>query len=133
MTAVMDGLNSVFKELEQVCEEISSISDDIDELNSLEDIRMNIEICVAVVTDHLDGRRDEPPSTETSSWVAKHAHLSCTESQNSLEIENNALPPSVGGGGARPRNSDHFPNVSSRDVFGDHRLDYSISVKCSPG
>ena len=77
MKMLLDGLEATFSELQQVCDDITAISDEHDELNCLEDIRINIEICSGAVVDHLEGRVHEPPSTETSSWVAKHAHLSC--------------------------------------------------------
>ena len=34
---------------------------------------MKVEICVATASENLDERMNDPPSTETSSWVVKHA------------------------------------------------------------
>ena len=131
MRGLVNGLHEVFSDLEKVCEEIYLISDEIDELNSVEDIKINIELCVAMVTDHLDSRRDEPASTETSSWVAKHA-LSSNDSQRSLEFHDNVFPHSYGGGGARPRDSHKFLNISSRDTFGV-KSDFSAGgLACQP-
>ena len=73
IAAMVEGLLQVFDELKQVCDSISSICDEDDELNSLEEIRMKVEICVATASENLDERMNDPPSTETSSWVAKHA------------------------------------------------------------
>ena len=67
IAAVMGGLWKVMDELQQVCDEISDMSDDVDELNSLENIRLKVEICVAMATEHIDAQDHDPPSTETSS------------------------------------------------------------------
>ena len=56
MSVLMQGLLKTMDELEQVCNEISYMSDEIDELNFLDDIRMNVEVAVAMSTEHLDAR-----------------------------------------------------------------------------
>ena len=68
---LMDALQVVYAELHKVCDEISSISDDFDELNSIELIRLNVETCLAEAAANLDDRRDEPPSSGSvaSMWV----------------------------------------------------------------
>ena len=69
-------LHKVYEELEKVCCEISELSDEYDGLNDLEDIRFEIETCEATVTEYLEERKDDPPSTNSSralSWVKKHA------------------------------------------------------------
>ena len=107
---LLEGLGSTFADLEQVCDEISMLTDDdYDDLNSLEDIKINIEMCAGAVADHLAARADEPPSTETSSWVAKHANLSCG-SQHSHDFP--VDPPPGFSGGARPRNTNEFFSAS---------------------
>ena len=60
---LMDALQVVYTELNQVCDEISNISADFDELNSIELIRLNVETCIAEAATNLDDRRDEPPSS----------------------------------------------------------------------
>ena len=73
---LLEGLQKVFGELEQVCEEIFNLSDVEDELNDIEDIRFEVDGCVASTTDHLELRKDDPPSEDSSialSWVRKHA------------------------------------------------------------
>ena len=71
------GLERLFNELVQVCNEITHLSDDVDPLNCLEDIRGEVEVCVVECNEHLEARKDEPDSSGsyTSSWVNKHAEL----------------------------------------------------------
>ena len=53
-------LQSVFHELEQVCLEISELTPDVDdEYNEIEEVRIKIKTCVAMVTAHLESRDDE--------------------------------------------------------------------------
>ena len=55
--------------------QISILLDELDEKNDLELVKPNIDSCVALVSEYLDSRRDDPPSKSSlcSSWVAKHA------------------------------------------------------------
>ena len=83
MKRLMDKLVAVFEELENLCEEIMDISllHDVsdDNLNNVEDIRFNIDSCVARVTEHIESRQGEAPSSgshrtssssiRTSKWV----------------------------------------------------------------
>ena len=77
ISAAVDGLLTVFDELNQVCTSIASLSDEVDDLNSLEEIRMEVEMCVAMANEDLEARKDDPPSTEdnTSEWVDQHAGI----------------------------------------------------------
>ena len=75
---MMERLVVVYQELEQVCTEINdllTLLDEFDELNDTENVRMNVDECVALVTEHLDSRLDEAPSStmsaRTMSWVAQ--------------------------------------------------------------
>ena len=83
------GLQTVFDELKQVCAGIASMNDEVDDLNSLEEIRMEVEMCIAMANDDLEARKDDPPSTEdnTSSWVNKHARTSGAEDNVRSEAE----------------------------------------------
>ena len=71
---MLDALLRVYKELEAVCTTISSLCEVNDEYNDIENVQADVDDCVAVVTDYLETRRDDPPSTESivESWVVKH-------------------------------------------------------------
>ena len=78
MKEMMERLVIVYQELEKVCTEINqllTLFDEIDELNFIEEVRMNVDECVALVTEHLESRADEAPSSSslarTLSWVAQ--------------------------------------------------------------
>ena len=51
---LVDGLQTVQTELISVCDEITERTSDDDEYNNLEDVRSNVEVCVAMVTAHLE-------------------------------------------------------------------------------
>ena len=77
MRYMMEKLIEVYSELEKVCDEITDISElfeEIDDLNCIEDVRMNVDTCVALVTEHIESRQDELSSSfgsvRTLSWVA---------------------------------------------------------------
>ena len=74
---LLTGLERVFNELVQVCNEITHLSDDVDPLNCIEEIRDNVEVCIIETKEHLEERKDEPDSSGsyTSSWAEKHAEL----------------------------------------------------------
>ena len=80
-----DCLLIVFQELKQVCDEISYISEEFDDLNSVEEIRVRVEMCVSIANESLEVRAYDPPSTETSSWVQKHAEVVHEEGVLDLE------------------------------------------------
>ncbi len=72
---MLDALLTVYQELEAVCINISVVTEGIgDEYNDIEEVRMAVDNCAAMVTEDLEGRKDDPPSTEslTESWVKKH-------------------------------------------------------------
>ena len=75
--ALSSGLEAVFAELLQVCDEITRLSSEVDPLNCIEEIRTDVEICIVEARDHLEARQDEPNSSQsyTSSWVNKHAEV----------------------------------------------------------
>ena len=75
IAAGVEGLQAVFNELNLVCSSIASMIDEVDDLNSLEEIRMEVEMCVAMANEDLEARKEDPPSTEenTRSWVNQHA------------------------------------------------------------
>ena len=73
---LLERLHMAYGELEKVCNEISELCDEYDSKNNLEDIRFEIETCDATVTEYLEARKNDPPSTSSSialSWVRKHA------------------------------------------------------------
>jgi hypothetical protein len=51
---MMKALLAVYAELEKVCADISLNTDEDDILNNLEDIRFEVENCVAMVTEYLE-------------------------------------------------------------------------------
>ena len=71
----MEALLNVFKEVTEVCVKIAVLSDEIDSKNDLELYKAKIDSCIALVTEYLDSRREDPPSSESmwSAWVAQHA------------------------------------------------------------
>ena len=77
IAAAVVGLQTVFEELNQVCASIAAMIEDVDDLNSLEDIRMDVEMCVAMANEDLEARKDDPPSSadSTSTWVNQHAEV----------------------------------------------------------
>ena len=75
MELLLNGLQTVFGELEQVCETISTLIDEDEELNDVESIRFDVDSCVAVVTEYLEFHNDDPRSSSSSialDWVRKH-------------------------------------------------------------
>ena len=67
ITYLMDCLHTVFSELEQVCVDISNLTpeDAEDEYNDIEDVRIKVETCTAMVAAHLDSRADEEVSVSS--------------------------------------------------------------------
>ena len=72
---LMEALLNVYKEVTQVCLEIAVLSEEVDAKNDIELYKAKIDSCVALVTDYLDSRREDPPSSDSmcSTWVAQHA------------------------------------------------------------
>ena len=62
MQLLLQNLETVHHELEQVCDEISNISDEEDPYNDIEEIRFQVESTVATVTEYLEARKDDPHS-----------------------------------------------------------------------
>ena len=67
------ALIRVFEELHQVCDELRARVGD-DEYNDLEEVRGNVDDCIARATEQLEARKDDPPSTDslTESWINRH-------------------------------------------------------------
>ena len=60
-----DCLQNVYGELVEICEDIERLSpvDQYDQYNDLEEVRNNVEICIAMVTGHLESRAEEGTSS----------------------------------------------------------------------
>ena len=72
---LLGNLETVYHELEGVCGDISDICDDEDPYNDIEEIRFQVETSMAMVTEYLEARKDDPTSDNSSialSWVLKH-------------------------------------------------------------
>ena len=93
---LMEALLTVYREITEVCLEISILSDEIDEKNDLDSVKAKIDSCSAQVTGYLDTRRDEPSSSGSlcSQWVEKHAvGMMQSNSKDSSGTSNNDLGP----------------------------------------
>ena len=83
--SLTEKLVGVFEDLEKVCTEISEVSVlhglAEDELNSLEEVRMNVDECVVQIEDHLESRQGELASsssdsyTKSCSWLSEHSEI----------------------------------------------------------
>ena len=63
---LLDALLTVFEELTGVCNLIPSCSGgEDDEFNNLEELRMEVDDCRALVADYLERRREDPPSSDS--------------------------------------------------------------------
>ena len=63
------------EELQQVCDQISSYTDSVDEDNCLETVRINVDTCVAFAMEYLEERKNDEStvtSSTTSSWIQKY-------------------------------------------------------------
>ena len=120
MKRLMNRLVAVYEELDNVCEEITDLSilhDVSDDLNDIEDIRFNVDCCVALVTEHIESRQDEAPSSgsqrtssgsmRTIKWVA----MLPAASSNALE-EYETSNVDTGSDVSRP-NSNRLPDIES--------------------
>ena len=72
--SLVTALGKVFEELQDVCAQISSLAEEVDENNCIEDIRGQVEECIAVAEDNLEARKDDPDSTGSiaSLWVREY-------------------------------------------------------------
>ena len=96
MREMTEKLALVYHELKQVFTEINqllNLFDEVDELNGIEEVRLNVDECVALVTEHLDSRADEAPSSSSSartlSWVAQlplPSHSDVSESDSRVSF-----------------------------------------------
>ena len=74
---LVGALQTVYQELVEVCEEISTLDGEDDPNNDIEDVLFEVESCVAMVVEYLEARREEPRTESSSvalSWVKKHLH-----------------------------------------------------------
>ena len=113
MKRLMNRSVAVYEELENVCEEIT----DLEILHDVsEDIRFNVDCCVASVTEHLESRQDEAPSSgsqRTSSGLLrtiKWVSMLPAPSSNALEDYESNLD--IGSEVSRP-NSNRLPDIES--------------------
>ena len=70
---LLNALHKVFDELQEVCHKISLLSED-DDLNCVEMIRLDVDICTTSAMEYLESRANETPSSGSlaSSWVEKY-------------------------------------------------------------
>ena len=71
---LMDALLDVRTALQKVCDELYTLSDDVDS-EWMDEENLRVDMCVSDVKAYLDRRKDDPPSAGslTDSWVEKHA------------------------------------------------------------
>ena len=89
-----EKLSVVLDELIATCEEISeiniSLGRDDDALNDLVEVRMDVDECLAMVTDHLESRHDEVSSSSSGStvgsWVSRSLEMA-TGAQSDMVIK----------------------------------------------
>ena len=127
---MIDALEKVYAELEKVCEEISLATDEDDDLNDLEDIRFNVENCVAVASEYLEATKDDPASETSSialSWVKKHVGRFGIHEEEDLVMENDDLDDTQNLGRSRFNYSSSRP-PTPRILPQIPPLDKSISV-----
>jgi len=74
ISSLVDKLRVVFEETQVVCDQIAGMSEEMDELNCLEALRITMDMCVAFAIDYLQEHKDDPPSMSsfTSSWVYRY-------------------------------------------------------------
>lgn len=111
-------LTAVYEELEVVCEEIAQVSelhDVSDPNNDIEEIRFNVDSCIAEVTDHIESRQGEAPSSgsmRTLSWVA---NLPLPESELGNSDVNVTNVPRTGDLSPGPSISSSIPDLGNSD------------------
>ena len=129
---LVTDLKKVFLELEQVCAEISCISE-IDENNCIESYRADLEECEAIVFDYFESRKEDPPSSSgsvTSSWLRKHAEYMENPSETAEgSILEETLCESSGLNGI---NGEEM-NRGSHEIDGVTEKFDNMSLRCSPG
>ena len=117
MKYLMEKLMVVFEELQKVCEEIADISlleNVSEENNDIENVRFNVDSCVALVIEHLESRQDEAPSSDsarTMSWVAS-SPFAASDASGGPKVGNSDIS-SVADG---PRSRDNFSEVPTTDI-----------------
>ena len=75
ISALLDKMQKSLEELQQVCDQISSYTDSVDEDNCLETVRINVDTCVAFAMEYLEERKNDEStvtSSATSSWIQKY-------------------------------------------------------------
>ena len=75
ISALLDKMQKSLEELQQVCDQISSYTDSVDEDNCLETVRINVDTCVAFAMEYLEERKNDEStvtSSTTSSWIQKY-------------------------------------------------------------
>ena len=129
MKYLMEKLVGVYEELVKVCEEISDLCilvDQFDDNNCVEDVRVNVDNCVALVTEHIESRADENTSSSSSSmrtlsWVA-NLPVQNDEVDRSSSGPENALNhnlPSLAGSLNSGLNADVTPDLMSESQGGE--------------
>ena len=58
-----DRLSQVLVDLREVCTKISNLSDKIDQYNDLEEVECTVDSCLALVSDYMTSRVDDPSSS----------------------------------------------------------------------
>ena len=91
MLYLLDGLHTLFADLENACVEIAGLEEEQDEYNDIEDYRHKVEMCTASINEHLQMRREQGEESSegslTSSWVRKHAVVDGGECYSGSETE----------------------------------------------
>ena len=75
IASLMERLQAVFEETNAICDEIANRSEGIDLCNDLENVRINVDTCLAYASDYLNERENDPsPSVVTAPQSAYHVH-----------------------------------------------------------
>ena len=143
---LMEKLSVVLDELTATCDEISeiniSLKRDDDALNDLVDVRMDVDECLALVSDHLESRHDEVSSSSSGStvgsWVSKNLEMAAGAESDMViksQVENTDLTivteesrcgngvAVAGDEGAGERNLNlHLPISNSNVVYSDSNI-----------
>ena len=61
IASLMERLQAVVEETEKICEEIANRSEEIDLYNDLENVRIDVDTCLAYASDYLNERVNDPP------------------------------------------------------------------------
>ena len=84
---LLGAMQTVYQETCDVAEKISSLSLESEDEEWLDELKINVDNCMAEVTDYLEARRDDPPSTEsiTDSWVRDNSLAAELNEQQNAE------------------------------------------------